>query len=159
MFREMKRAEKQATEQEARGILEAGEYGVLSTVGEDGYPYGIPLNYVFCNGKIIFHCALDGHKLENIAHNEKVSFCVIGHAEVIPEKFSTHFKSAIAFGRARELDGAEKEAGLRALVEKFSPEHLSAGKKYIQNAHGKTKVVAIDVEHLTAKVAPAPKGA
>jgi nitroimidazol reductase NimA-like FMN-containing flavoprotein (pyridoxamine 5'-phosphate oxidase superfamily) len=156
MFREMKRAEKQLSEGEALAILKSGEYGILSTMGEDGYPYGIPVNYVFHDGKIIFHCANSGHKLDNIAHCKKVSFCVITKAELVPEKFSTRFQSTIAFGRTRMLEGTDKKEGLLALVHRFSSAHVPAGEKYIKNAWEKTTVVAIDVEHVAGKAAPAP---
>ncbi len=156
MFREIKRTEKKLSDGETLALLKSEEHGVLSTMGEDGYPYGIPLNYVFHDGKIIVHCAMAGHKLENITAHEKVSFCVVTQADLMPKKFSTRFKSVIVFGRARFLDGIEKKEGLLALVKRLSPAHLSAGETYIENAWKKTTVVAIDVEHITGKGAPSP---
>jgi len=156
MFKEIQRAEKKLSKGESQAILNAGEYGVLSTMGEDGYPYGIPLNYVFHDDKIIFHCAGAGHKLKNIVFQRKVSFCVVTQAELVPEMFSTRFKSVIVFGSARVLEGIEKKEGLVAIVHRLSPDHVPAGEKYIQNAWEKTTVVAIDVEHMSGKTAPAP---
>ena len=89
-------------------------------------------HYVFINDSIYFHCAIEGHKLENIAYNDKVSICVVGKAEVVPEKFTTNYESVIAFGRAKEVKGDEKEIALIALIGKYSPEHISEGREYIK---------------------------
>ena len=157
MFREIKNTKKQIAHEEALALLKDGEHGVLSTMGEDGYPYGIPLNHVFHDGKIIFHCADQGHKLENIAFNPKVSFCVVAQADIVPEKYTTRFKSVIAFGTARLLEGDEKTAGLMALVKRFAPDNLANVEAYIKKRVNKTTVVAMDVAHLSGKMAPGPK--
>lgn len=90
--------------------------------GDDGYPYGVPLNYVYDEqaGKIYFHSARDGHKLDAIRREPKVSFCVVGKNQLVPEEFTTYFTSVIAFGRATVLtDDREREAALRLLSEKY----------------------------------------
>ena len=158
MFRELKRAKKGLSHEDSLEILRAGEHGVLSTVSEDGTPYGVPLNYVLHDGRIIFHCAPSGHKLDNIAHCPQVSFCVVTQAEVVPEKFTTRFQSVVAFGTARILEGDEKKEGLLALVRRLCPDHIPAGETYISNAWDKTTVVAVDIAHLTGKAAPTPGG-
>ena len=71
--------------------------GVLAAAGEDDYPYAVPLSYVYCDFKLYFHCAKEGHKLEAIARNPKVSFCVIDQDQVVPEKYTTYFRSVIVF--------------------------------------------------------------
>jgi nitroimidazol reductase NimA-like FMN-containing flavoprotein (pyridoxamine 5'-phosphate oxidase superfamily) len=91
-MKHIRRKEREITTQEAIEILDSAEYGVLSTVGEDDQPYGVPICYVHKNGSIYFHCALGGHKLDNIRHNEKVSFCVVGKTKVLPEKFALNMK-------------------------------------------------------------------
>ncbi|VVS94167.1 pyridoxamine 5'-phosphate oxidase family protein [Desulfoluna spongiiphila] len=158
MFREMKRGKKRLSDEGTQAILEAGDYGILSTVGEDGTPYGIPLNYVFHDGRIIFHCAPSGYKLDNIAHCSRVSFCVVAQADIVPEKFTTRFQSVVAFGTARILEGDEKKEGLLALVRRLCPDHIPAGETYINNAWDKTTVVAVDIAHLSGKAAPGPGG-
>ncbi len=85
MFRELRRKNQQLSETEARSILKNGTYGVLSVQGDDGYPYGVPMNYVYGDDAIYFHCAKEGHKLEGFQRSDKVSFCVVGEDEVIPE--------------------------------------------------------------------------
>ncbi|HQI17206.1 MAG TPA: pyridoxamine 5'-phosphate oxidase family protein, partial [Bacillota bacterium] len=116
MFREMRRQDRKTDNEKAAAILAAGEYGILSTVGDNGYAYGVPLSYAYSNGKIYFHCALEGHKLDNIRYNNKVSFCVVGATEVLPESFSTKYESVIVFGKASEADDDEKQEAHVAIL-------------------------------------------
>ncbi len=111
MFREMRRKKQLLSEAETIEILKTGTSGVLGVSGDDGYPYTVPLSYVYQDGKLFFHCAQEGHKIDAIGRNDKVSFCVIHQDKIIPEKFTTHYRSAIAFGRARILtDEGEKSS-------------------------------------------------
>ncbi|GKZ02286.1 pyridoxamine 5'-phosphate oxidase family protein [Paraclostridium bifermentans] len=119
MFKQMRRKERQIEIVEAEEILKNGEYGVLSTNGENGYSYGTPLSYVYFNNSVYFHCALEGQKLENINYNNKVSFCVVGKTCVIPEKFSTKYESTILFGEANEVFGEEKNEALIEILKKI----------------------------------------
>ena len=84
-------------------VLRKGTSGVLAVSGDDGYPYAVPLSYVYDDGRLFFHCAPSGHKLDAIAGNEKASFCVIDQDHVVPEEYTTYYRSVIAFGRARVL--------------------------------------------------------
>ncbi|GAB6146581.1 pyridoxamine 5'-phosphate oxidase family protein [Desulfocicer niacini] len=151
MLRELRRKEKQMSEGETLELLKNGTEGVLATLGADGYPYAVPLNYACHDGDIYFHCAKTGHKIDNLTHHEKVSFCVVTDAEIIPEKFSTRFKSVIVFGTASEVFEDEKAAGLLALVKRYSSEYLGEGKKYIASDMHKTRVFKIKIEKLTGK--------
>lgn len=153
MFREMRREDKLLSEAEAVEILTAGEEGVLATVGADGYPYAVPLNYAYHQGCIYFHCARSGHKIDNLRHNPRVSFCVVQDARIVAAKFSTQFRSAVVFGMAEEVAGSEKAAGLLALVRKYARDHLAAGETYIRNAGEKTRVFRIKIERVTGKAA------
>jgi len=153
MFKKMRRKDKALAEDQIIEVLNAGEEGVLATVGEDGYPYAVPLNYVFHNGCIYFHCALSGHKIENMEYNPKVSFCVVSGAKILAEEFSTRFKSVVVFGRAEEVLGDEKNLGLRALIKRLAKDHVPAGEKYIEQARDKTRVFKIRVEHMSGKTA------
>jgi len=151
MFRKMRRSEKQLSEEESIEVLKRGEEGVMATIGADNYPYAVPLNYTYHNGSIYFHCAKTGHKIDNIEYNSKVSFCVLTDTEILSEDFSTKFKSVVVFGKAVEVFDVEKEEGLMALIQRFSSEHLEAGKKYIHNAMDKTRVFKIEIAHITGK--------
>jgi nitroimidazol reductase NimA-like FMN-containing flavoprotein (pyridoxamine 5'-phosphate oxidase superfamily) len=149
--RSMRREEREIDEIEARKILEKGEYGVLSTVGADGEPYGVPLNFVYREGEIHLHAALDGRKLENLKHLNHASFCVVGSTQLQPEMFSTRYECAIASGEVRELFGEEKLRSLLWLVQKYSPDFQAEGAKYIASREELTRVFALHVAHLTGK--------
>lgn len=150
-FKEMRRKDKQLNREETVNILCDGEYGILSTIGSDEYPYGVPLNYVYHDGSIYFHSADVGHKLENIDNNCKVSFCVIVDTEVIPDDFNMKFKSVIVFGKAQEVFDDEKREGLIAILEKYSGDYMEAGVKYMEKMWDKTRVYKIEIEHMTGK--------
>ena len=151
MFREMRRKDKALTNDEMLEILQTVEYGILSTVGENGYPYGVPVSYVYHNNKIYFHAALTGHKLDNIAFNEKVSFCVVKDVELMPDDFNTKYKSVIAFGKVKEVPEAEKKAIYVIILEKFSKDFMESGMEYMRKAGDDAKVFQIEIEHMTAK--------
>lgn len=154
MFREMRRKGQLLPKEEAEAIMLRGKAGVLAVTGDDGYPYTIPLNYVYEPEAITFHCAKEGHKLDAIGKNEKVSFCVIDKDEVIPEAFTSHYASVVAFGRAREVrEEGEKLRLMRLLNAKYSPGLDEAGEKEIQGAWNRLCVVRIEVEHMTGKAA------
>ncbi len=151
MFREMRRADRELDTQEANIILEKGEYGILSTIGKNGYPYGVPVSYFYKEDKIYFHCAVGvGEKLENIKMNANVCFTVVGDTDVLPSKFSTKYESVIAFGMASETV-EDKQFVLEGLINKYSPDFKEPGMKYIMAAMDKTGVYEIKIEHMTGK--------
>ena len=155
IMREMRRKDKEIGTDEAISLLTKCEYGVLSTAGNDGQPYGVPLNYAYKDNCIYFHCALAGHKIDNIESNPKVSFCAVGDTKILPSEFSTEYVSAVAFGVASEVQGSERYNALVLLLEKFSPEFIEEGKKYIEKLDKVTKVIKIEIQHISGKKAPA----
>ena len=151
MFREMRRSKQQLSREEAAAVLERGTTGVLAVSGDDGYPYAVPVNYVYAAGKIFFHCAVSGHKLDAIGNCDKVSFCVIDRDEAVPEALTTRYRSVIAFGRAEILDDpARITAAMRTLGLKFSPDAAKIDAE-IRDAMERFRCVQITVEHLTGK--------
>ncbi len=151
VFRQMRRAGQQLPGEETEAILARNTSGVLACAGDDGYPYAVPVSYVYANGTIYFHCAKAGHKLDALLAEPKCSFCVVDADVVLPERFTTDFRSAIAFGRARLLKDAEKLAALRLLAEKYSADYPEEIDKKIASSISRTEVIAIEVEHLTGK--------
>ena len=137
--------------QEVVGILETAEYGVLSTVGEDGQPYGVPLSYVYKQDAIYFHCAIVGQTLDNIANNSKVSFCVVGSTKVLPETFGTLYESVVVFGKAGEIHDTERHSALVWLLEKYCSDFIKEGHQYIEAENHRTKVVKIEISHISGK--------
>jgi nitroimidazol reductase NimA-like FMN-containing flavoprotein (pyridoxamine 5'-phosphate oxidase superfamily) len=154
-MRELRRKDKEIGRDEAIELLTACEYGVLSTIDKYGQPYGIPLNYVYKKNCIYFHCALSGHKLDNMQDNPGVSFCVVGDATVLPSAFSTSYTSAIAFGAAAEVQGRERYNALVWLLEKYSPGYMEEGRKYIEKMDTATRVIKIELQQITGKRSPA----
>ena len=155
MMREIRRKDKKIGTDEAINLLSECEYGVLSTVDNDGQPYGVPVNYVYKDNCIYFHCALIGHKIDNIDNNPKVSFCVVGDTKVLPSEFGTEYVSAVAFGVASEVKGTEWYNALVWLLEKYSSGYIEEGKKYIEKKDKATKVIKIEIQHISGKRAPA----
>jgi len=141
--RTMRKKDRLISEDEARSIMEKGEYGILSTVSSENEPYGVPLNYCLINGNICFHCAPEGQKIDNMKDNPRVSFCVVGRTQIQPDKFTTRFESCIVQGIAEEVFDEEKQAALEGLIEKYSRAFLAEGKEYIHRVHAETKVYKI----------------
>lgn len=156
MFREMRLKRQALDEGACREILKDGSIGVLSVAGDDGYPYGVPLNYVYDEqaGKIYFHSARDGHKLDAIRREPKVSFCVVGKNQLVPEEFTTYFTSVIAFGRATVLtDDREREAALRLLSEKYVKAPKERVDAEIAKSFPAVCLAELAIEHLSGKQA------
>ncbi len=152
MFREMRRKRQLLPEEEAVAILKNGSCGVLGVAGDDDYPYAVPVSYAYQDGSIFIHCATEGHKIDGIKRNDKVSFCVIGKDEVVQADFTTKYRSVIAFGRAGIItDDARKRFALESLVEKYSPDFLKEGQEAIEKAWDNVCMLEIKIEHMTGK--------
>jgi len=148
---QIRRQDRKISDDENLSILNSGEYGVLSIATPENEGYGIPLNYVFWNNSIYFHCALEGSKLDFINVNNSVSFCVVGKTEVLPSKFGTKYESVIIKGKAAEIEGTEKREALLQIVKKYSPGFVQEGIQYIDKLFDKTKIVKIPVDYITGK--------
>ena len=151
MERKMRRADRATSENEAKEILQAGEYGILSTVSVDGQPYGVPVSYAYTDDVLYFHCAVEGHKLDNLNSNNRVSFCVVGKTQVLPDKFATNYESVIVFGQAFEVTDEEKHTALVELLKKYSPGFIEKGLRYIDGDGHKARVYKIVIESMTGK--------
>lgn len=155
MFREMRRNQQLLSDAASREVLERNTSGVLSLLGDEGYPYGVPLSYVLVGEQIFFHCAKVGHKIDAIRKEEKASFCVIDQDRVVSQEYTTYFRSVIAFGRVHILeDETEKRNALRILAEKYSGEQGEAGiQREIEKHFANVCLLQFDMEHLTGKEA------
>ncbi|MDO4284139.1 MAG: pyridoxamine 5'-phosphate oxidase family protein [Eubacteriales bacterium] len=155
MFREMRRKKQALTEEECRDILRQGTSGVLAVSGDDGYPYAVPLSYVPDGDKIYFHGATNGHKLDAIRRNDKVSFCVIGQDLVVPEEYTTYFRSVIVFGRARVLEEREEiDHAITMLAKRYYPEDSAEHRaEMIEREYAAMAVIELRIEHMTGKEA------
>ena len=148
----MRNAKRAMSEAEAWQVLGRAEHGVLATVGPDGQPYAVPLNHVLVGELLYAHCALEGHKLDNMAYEPRVSYCAIAQAEVDPAILSTYYQSAIVFGRAELVqDEAEKRAALVHLVERMGAVMDEKNEAYFVRMLPKTAVIRIRVEAISGK--------
>lgn len=155
MFREMRRKKQALTAQETVAVLTGGTSGVLALSGDGGYPYAVPLSYVYHDGHIYFHCAKSGHKLDAIRHDPKASFCVIDRDEIVPEEYTSHFRSAIAFGTIRIMeDEQEKRQAIEILALKYAPGDTAEGRRAaIDRDWAPLCMLDMTVEHLSGKEA------
>ena len=155
-FRSMRRVRQELPTEESLKILENSTAGVLAVLGDEDYPYAVPLSFVYHEGKIYFHSAKEGHKLDALKRSAKVSFCVIDRDEIVPEEYTTYFRSVIAFGQAEIVtDPEEQKNALLWLAEKYypadSPAHRMEHATGMESSH--TAVIRLIIEHCTGKEA------
>ena len=123
MFRELTRKNKQLPPEECTAILKTEKRGVLSVAGDDGYPYGMPMNHYYSekDGNLYFHCGRSGHRLDALRRWNKVSFCVYDSGYREEGGWAMHIRSVIVFGRMEILDDPELVADIAAgLSRKFT---------------------------------------
>jgi nitroimidazol reductase NimA-like FMN-containing flavoprotein (pyridoxamine 5'-phosphate oxidase superfamily) len=153
VFKEMRRKRQLLSDDVSIAILKKMTSGVLSVIDDNGYPYGVPISYVYDEGKIYFHGAINGHKIDAIKHNNNVSFCTIEKDEIIPEKFTTYFRSVIVFGKAKIVtDEAEILKAFSLIADKYSPEEDKNQKdeEILKGAkHG--CIIELTIEHISGK--------
>ena len=154
-MREMRRFKQALTPQECAAVLERNTAGVLALTGDGGCPYAVPLSYVWLDGSVYFHFALAGHKLDAIQRSDKASFCVIDQDQVIPEEYTTYFRSVIAFGRIRVLEETgEKWAAVEKLAVKYAPDStVDDREQAIRREWAPLCVLEMAIEHVTGKEA------
>lgn len=150
----MRRNRQLLPEEESIAILENGTSGVLALSGDGGYPYAVPISYVYNDGKLYFHSALNGHKIDAIRRNGLASFCVIAQDIVVPAEFTTRFRSVIAFGRIRIIDEpVEKRRTAELLAAKYDPDNLGNLDREMEKGFDRMCMIELEIEHLTGKEA------
>ena len=151
-MRKMRRFRQQLPEDESKKILHAGKYAVWAVAGDDDYPYAVPVNYVYDGSRIYIHSAKQGHKIDSVLRNPKCSLCVVAKDDVVPEEFTSYFRSVIVFGRASFIEDADEIIrALELLCGKYSP-----GIDPTQEIAKFLKVVAIiriDIDDISGKEA------
>lgn len=154
LFREMRRKRQQLPQEESIGILQRATSGVLALLGDNGYPYSVPLSYVYSEGRLYFHSAQNGHKVDAIKRCSKASFCVVAQDDVKPEKYTTFFRSVIAFGQVHIIENeAEKLAAAKLIGNKYNPNQSEALQKELDSGLQRMLAIRFDIEHLTGKEA------
>lgn len=155
MFREIRRNKKQILSRErCREILSKATSGVLNLIGDDDYTYGVPLSFCLDGDTLYFHCAKKGHKIDALKKHNKVSFTVIETDSIVPEEYTTYFRSVIVFGKARFIEEPqEQRVILRRLAEKYSPDFMDGAEDEIDRCIKAVQIIALDMEHVSGKEA------
>lgn len=152
MFREMRRFRQSLSKEKCEEILKRCTSGTLALSGDNGYPYAVPLSYFYEDGKLYFHCAKEGHKIDAVRNCSKASFCVIKKDNVIPEKFTTAYRSVIAFGQVRIIEDTDEiRRAIVRLSDKYSPNMDAARDKEISEFFSRLCILEFTVEHMTGK--------
>ncbi len=153
MAREMRRAERQLSEEQTKVLMAKGKTGTLCLNGDDGYPYGVPVNYVYFNDAIYIHGAAGGHKIDAVKADPKACFSCYVNTEIIPEKLTAAYESFIAFGKAEIVeDRDEKKAVLEYIVDRLSlPEFKEKGAEMIAAKLDKTGIIKFNIEEVKGK--------
>ena len=151
----MRRFRQLLPEEETLDILKNGTNGVLALCGSDGEPYAVPISYAYADGKLYFHGAGVGHKHDIIKENPRASFAVVQQDEIVPEKFTTYFKSVIAFGTIKYAETREEiRHGIELLAKKYSPLETDEAVQAEIAASGKgMRVFVLEIEKITGKQA------
>ena len=155
MFRDLRRKRQALSPQACADVLARGTSGVLAVAGDGGYPYAVPLSFLYDGGKLYFHCARAGHKLDAIRRDPRASFCVIDQDQVVPAEYTSYFRSVIAFGQVRILDSEEEmRQAVEKLALKYAPEDSSSNRQSaIQREWDSLCMLEMTVEHLSGKEA------
>lgn len=153
MFREIRRKKNEISEEAAKQLLASERRGVLAVNGDNGYPYAIPINYLYSEseGKIYFHGSRAGHKVDSIKTCDKVCFTVFGDESVKDEAWAPYMQSAVVFGRCRLIDDQDLAVGLVSrLAEKYFPDEEHIIEEI--SAYGRAvQMFEIEIEHLSGK--------
>ena len=155
MFRELRRKRQALSAEECAAVLLRGTSGVLALSGDNGYPYAVPISYVYDGKALYFHCARAGHKLDALRREPKASFCVVDQDQVVTEEYTTYFRSVIAFGTVREAeDPAEMRRAMELLAAKYAPASTAEERSRAMDREWPGLcVLEMTVEHLTGKEA------
>lgn len=154
MFRKMRRSRQELTREQCEEILERCTCGTLALSGDGGYPYAVPLSFVYHDGKLWFHGAKTGHKIDAMRKNEKASFCVIDRDEIVPQEYTTYFRSVIVFGKMRILeDDGEKRTACSLLAGKYRPGFEEERNAAIEKEFPALCMFCLEAEHMTGKEA------
>ena len=154
MFRQMRRFKQQISEDECKEVLKNEPRGVLALVGDDGYPYAIPLNHWYSekDNKLYFHCAKEGKKLDSIRKCDKVSFCVMDEGYRNEGDWALNIKSVVAFGKMRIVEDEEKKKEICInLTRKFTDDEDFLEHE-LTNAFPRVCCLEIEIEHMTGKL-------
>jgi nitroimidazol reductase NimA-like FMN-containing flavoprotein (pyridoxamine 5'-phosphate oxidase superfamily) len=159
-MRKMRRKDRERDRNFAEGVVDKCLYAVLATVSDDGSPYCVPLSIVRDGEWIYFHCAREGHKIDNLKNRNRVCLSCVGDVEEPPDHFTVVYESALVFGAAEEVpEGEEKVRALRLLCERHTPANMAAFDGAMARDYKATGVWKIRIEEISGKQRLPPKPA
>ena len=153
-FRPLRRADQELSRAEAETILREAKTAVLALSGDGGFPYAVPVNPLYREGKVYFHSAPTGHKIDAIRRCAKVSLCVVAQDDVLPEKLTTAYRSVIVFGRARIVDRPDEARRIaESLGEKYAADYPELCRRAVDGALSAGKMVCVEIvpDRITGK--------
>lgn len=153
MFREMRRFKQQLPDEECIGLLRSTKRGVLSVIGDGGYPYAIPMNHWYCeqDGKLYFHGAKQGHKHDALARCDKVCYCVYDEGYRNEGEWALNVKSVVVFGRMKPVTDEKKAVEiLTRLTGKFTDDEEYL-RRELESAFSRVQCLELTAEHITGK--------
>ena len=154
MFRKMRRFKQLLPEEETRALVAGTVTAVLGVIGDDGYPYTVPVNTAMVGDRLYFHSAKEGHKIDAIRKEPKVSLSFIDKEDIVSREFTTYFRSAQVFGKAVVVeDEEEKAAAFRAICEKFCAADMDRFDEVMGKEAAAAVIVRVDIEQMTGKEA------
>ena len=154
MFRPMRRFKQQIGEEECLRILKEEKRGVLSMHGENGYPYGIPMNHWYNpeDGKLYFHGAKTGHKIDAVSGCDKVSYCVYDAGYRREGEWALNVNSVVVFGRISLVTDREKARKIcENLSRKFTDDEEYI-RKELESALPRVQCLELSIDHMTGKL-------
>lgn len=154
MFRPMVRFKQQISEEECIRVLKEQKRGVLSMIGDDGYPYGVPINHWYCeeDGKLYFHGNLKGHRVDAVERCDKVSFCVYDEGYKKEGEWALNINSVIVFGRIAKVTDEEKRIRIISdLTRKFTDDEAYLARE-LKGSLQRTLLLELTIEHMTGKL-------
>jgi nitroimidazol reductase NimA-like FMN-containing flavoprotein (pyridoxamine 5'-phosphate oxidase superfamily) len=154
MFREMMRSKQQLSQEECVTVLKEEPRGVLSVLGDDDYPYGMPINQYYCeeDGRLYFHSGMKGHKIDAMKRHDKASFCVYDSGFRREGEWALNIKSVIVFGRIEIIEDRDKIYEIaRKLSYKFTDDEAYIERE-IKHAGPRTLMFALVPEYMTGKI-------
>lgn len=154
-MRAMRREAQRMSREQCETLLKNAEWGVLCLTGEDGVPYGVPVNYCWRQNAVLIHGALTGEKAEALQRNPQVSFTVVGRHESVPAELTTRYTSVIIRGTASFLEGQEKCDALTAFISRFRPDDEEASRRKAELSLARVSMIRLDAEEITGKMSNA----
>ena len=154
MYREMRRLKQQISAKECIRVLKEQKRGVLSMIGDGGYPYGIPLDHWYSeeDNALYFHCAKTGHKIDAVTACDKVSYCVTDQGYRREGEWALNISSVIVFGRISIIDDENMKMQICKNIAKKFTDDEDYIQKEIKSSFPSVCCLKLKIEHMTGKL-------